>query len=128
MSLAVDTDDLSGISVLGKDEDDLQSGIEIGENVITGTTKYVTGYTGFSGDPALQSGHYLALHAACGDEEGVTYTFYLTGGIDGPKTLDEDGLMILRMVDPLNQSIVITATKSGKSYTKTWSLRGLTLA
>ena len=51
-----------GVSLLGKELSDLQSGVSVGQDAIAGTLKYVTGYTGFSGDPAEQEGHYLALH------------------------------------------------------------------
>ena len=127
MSLAIDVDDLSGIETLGKSASALQSGIEIGENVITGTVKYVTGYTGFSGDTEEQSGYYIALHADV-DADDAAITLELIGGTHGPKTLDSDGLMVCRLIDPQNQAIRLTATKSGKSVSRTWSLRGLTLA
>ena len=48
--------------MFGKKVNTLQSRIKIeDDNDITGTLKYVTGYTEFSGDPALQSGNFIAL-------------------------------------------------------------------
>lgn len=62
----------SGAEVLGKAVSDLQEDVVVGEDTITGTLKYVTGYTGFSGDPALQEGNYLALSYANGIPTGCT--------------------------------------------------------
>ena len=42
---------------------DLQKDIVVSNGAISGTLKYVTGYTGFSGDTSEQSGHYLCIHA-----------------------------------------------------------------
>lgn len=47
--------------MLGKLAEELQEDIEVTSNSISGTLHYVTGYTGFSSDPELQSGNYLAL-------------------------------------------------------------------
>lgn len=86
----------------------------------------MTGYTGFSSLPAEQSGHYLALHAAS-DIEGATLTAELVGGVHGPVTLDEDGIVIFRVTSNA-QRVRFTASKDG--YTtgvKTLELTGLTL-
>lgn len=48
--------------MFGKKVNTLQSRIKIeDDNAITGTLKFVEDYTGFSGDPALQSGNFIAL-------------------------------------------------------------------
>lgn len=48
--------------MFGKKVNTLQSRIKIeDDNDITGTLKFVEDYTGFSGDPALQSGNFIAL-------------------------------------------------------------------
>ena len=107
---------------------DLQSGIIVGEDGITGTVKHVTGYTGFSGDVSEQSGNYLVLHCAVPDVAGVTISTELIGGVHGPVTLDDDGLIIYRVTSN-TQSIKVTATKTGwPPVVKTFSLSGLTLA
>ena len=127
MSLSVDADIAAGTDLLGKVVADLQSGITVGENAITGTLKYVTGYTGFSGDAAEQKGNYLALHAASSGADSITLE--LIGGVSGrgEVTLDGDGLMIIR-ISNLNQQVKIRAYKNGVvANSRLYSLAGLTL-
>lgn len=86
--------------------------------------KYVDDYTGYSGDPDLQEGNYLALHASA--DEGATITAELIGGTGGAKTLDSDGLVIARV--PSNAtSIRFVATKGTVTQTKTLNLVSLVL-
>ena len=113
--------------MLGKSVSDLQSDIEVGANAITGTLKYVTGYTGFSGDPDEQQGNYLVFH--CESEDADSITVELVGGVSGrgEVTLDSDGLMIARISDT-SQKILVRAYKDGVvGNIKTYSLAGLTL-
>lgn len=115
-----------GVSLLGKNLDDLQSGVGVGGSDITGTLKYVTGYTGFSGDPAEQQGNYIALHIDT-DAEDSTITVELIGGEHGPVTLDSDRTIIIRIKNK-SQKIKITASKDGyPTVEKTYTLAGLTL-
>ena len=87
--------------------------------------KYVTGYTGFSGDPAEQSGHYLVIHSEATD--GAVITAEVIGGDHGPVTLDEDGILIAR-IKSTDQKLRFTATKNGLNTTvKTYDLTGLVL-
>lgn len=114
--------------LLGKAASDLQQDIVIGSGKITGKLKYVTGYTGFSGDPAEQSGNYLAL--LCESDEADAITVELVGGNVGhPVTLDSDGLIVIRITDKSSQSIRIVASKDGsKIAERTYALDGLTVA
>ena len=48
-------------NLLGKLVSDLQTNVVVGETAITGTLKYVLGYTAVSEVPAEQEGHFLAL-------------------------------------------------------------------
>lgn len=115
-----------GVSLLGKELDDLQSGVSVGGSDITGTLKYVTGYTGFSGDPAEQQGNYLVLHIDT-DVEGATIQAELIGGKHGPVTLDSDRTLITRISNK-SQKIKITASKEGyPTVSKTYTLAGLKL-
>lgn len=107
VSIASDTD------LLGKVVSDLQSDIEIGENEITGTLKHVTDYTGFSGEPELQSGNFLVLHITTND--GAPISVELIGGKYGPATLDEDGIIILRIANK-GQRVKITSGSMTKEY------------
>ena len=114
--------------MLGKSVSDLQSGITVGTNEITGTLKYVTGYTGFSGDTSEQSGNYLALHCTAG-ETADSITVEFIGGVSGRGeiTLDEDGIIILR-VSNNDQKVRVRAYKDGLvANVKTYSLADLVL-
>ena len=127
MSLSVDADIAAGTDLLGKSVSDLQSGITVGENAITGTLKYVTGYTGFSGDAAEQKGNYLAFHSASTGADSITVE--LIGGTSGrgEVTLDGDGIMIAR-ISNINQKIKVRAYKNGVvANSRLYSLAGLTL-
>jgi hypothetical protein len=82
----------------------------------------VTGYTGFSGDPAEQSGNYLALHATADD--GAVIQAKLQGSPLDWVTLDEDGIIISRLHD--NSGIIqFRATKGGVTQEITLSLFGV---
>lgn len=100
----------------------MQSGVIVGDSAITGTLKYVSDYTGFSGDPELQSGNYLVIHSTA-NVEGATITVTVTN----PVTLDADGIAVLRIADKDTQTVTVTASKEGyESTTKVFTLSGLT--
>ena len=86
--------------------------------------KYVDDYTGFSGDPELQSGNYLALHIEVPNVPDVTIEVTVTN----PVILDDDGLVVLRIADKSTQTITVVASKDGcESVTKVYSLNRLTV-
>lgn len=85
----------------------------------------MTDYTGFSGDPELQSGNYLALK--CSAVEGATVKVELLGGVGGEVELDADMNIVLRITDKDTQSVKVTGTKGSVTETKTFSLAGLTV-
>ena len=118
---------LSGsVDLLGKTADDLQTGVEVSNGAITGTLKYVTGYTGFSGDAEEQEGNFLALKVTAVD--GCTITVELINGTVGhPVTLDSDGMIVLRIADKSTQSVEVVATKDSISEVQRFTLTGLTL-
>mgnify|MGYP003296264108 CR=1 FL=1 len=132
MGLAVDTD--IAVSLLGKAITDLQSDIVIHddkiantEETISGTLKYVEGYTGFSGDVALQSGHYIALHIDLAEDTDNTITVQIIGGDDDAVTLDNDGIFI-GYIKNNRQKIKIVAKSEGHGdVTKIYNLSGLVL-
>lgn len=112
--------------LLGKNASELQNAIRINDlDEIRGQVKYVTGYTGYSGDVELQSGNYLALHFAT--DAGTTTTVELIGGTTGPSTLDSDGLCVFRLANK-QQKIRVVSTKDDVTTTKIYSLKYLTLA
>lgn len=114
-----------GVDLLGKDAEDLQENVAIANGSVTGTLKYVTGYTGFSGDVAEQSGNYLAIKV---EAVADSITVELVGGTLGhPVTLDSDGMIVLKIADTSTQSITVVATKGNVSETHNLSISGLTL-
>ena len=117
--LTVDTDVSASEDLFGKTIDDLQTGVTIGENSITGTLKFVDDYTGFSSDPAMQSGNYLVIHCTVNDSTPITVE--VVGGTSGPRQLDADGIIVLRIADKDTQSVKVVAG----SVTKTYSLTEL---
>lgn len=59
-------------SILGKTDTDLQENVEISDDgKVTGKSKYVKGFTGFSSNPELQNGNYLALKIAEAETKDV---------------------------------------------------------
>ena len=102
----------------------MQSGVTISDGAITGTLKYVTGYTGFSGAAAEQEGNYLAVKATATD--GAVITAEVIGGDHGPVTLDDDGILIARIKNT-GQALRFRATTEAGTQTIVYSLSGLTL-
>ena len=128
MGLTADANIDPALDLLGKVVGDLQSGVVVDNmnHTITGTLNYVTGYTGFSGDPAEQSGNYLALHFAT-TEENTTITVRIVGSQNPPTTLDPDGINIFRIKNR-NQQIQVVATKDGEETANAvYTIRGVTL-
>ena len=124
--MSVDADISASEDFWGKGVADLQENIEIEDNAITGTLKYVDDYSSAFGT-GEDSGNYLALHCAVPDVEGVTITAEVVNGTHGPVTLDEDGLVVLRIADKSLQTIKIVASKEGyESVTKVYDLSDLT--
>lgn len=111
----------------GKTAADLQENVAISGREITGTLKLVTDYTGFSSATDEQSGNYLALHVTQ-EPEDATVTVELIGGKNGAVELDDDGLIVLKIADTAKQSVKVTVTNGEDTATKTYSLKGLTLA
>ena len=99
--------------MLGKYVTDLQEDVTIGSDAICGTLHYVTGYTGFSGDPEEQEGNYLALHFE--DDDATSISVKVIGSDYGPVTLDEDGLLVVRIRD-VATGIDVWTVKDGVTY------------
>lgn len=91
--------------------EDLQSDIVIEDDAISGTSLYVTDYTGFSEDVEEQSGNYLALHCTA-EVEGATITARVVGSEQDPVTLDDDGIVILRLTEDAT-GVEFSASKAG---------------
>ena len=112
------TDVNVGVSedLLGKVIGDLQENVQVLTDEITGTLKYVTGYTGFSGDVSEQSGHYLVLHNTTNGDEDIYVE--LIGGVHGPVKLDSDGIIIIRIANK-EQKVKVTSGLATKVYSLT---------
>lgn len=122
MGLSADLDIAADEDLFGKVISDLQENVAISDNAISGTLKYVSDYTGFSSDVALQSGNYIALHFAVPEVDDVTITVTVTN----PVVLDDDGIVVLRIADKDSQTITVVASKEGyESVTKVYDLNGL---
>ncbi len=125
--LSIDADIAAATDLLGKSVTDLQSDVEIGEFGVTGTLKYATGYTGFSGEAAEQEGNYLVLHFEVEDEPTAVLRVRHTKGVHTDwATLDSDGILILRLEDQA-QEVIVEATLGNLKATKSVSLHGLVL-
>jgi len=113
-------------TILGKLVSSLQNNINVSDTGITGTLKYVTGYTGYSSDPAEQNGNFLALKFSA--PTGATTTIELLGGTTGVKTLDSDMNAVVRITNKRSQKIkVVSTTSGGDKLTKVLDLSLLTL-
>lgn len=124
----VNTNVAADYDLFGKVIGDLQSDIVVDDSGITGTLKYVTGYTGFSDDTELQSGNYIVLKCKTPNLSTETITVEVVNGFSGAKPLDDDGIAVLRIADKDTQSIRFIATRAGlTTWTKTYSLTGLTV-
>lgn len=100
----------------------------VGDSEITGTLKYVTGFTGFSGDAEKQSGNYLALSFEADDDATVTVTFGNAQTTPSPTVLEPgDRDCVFRISDKSKQTISVKVEKDEHVIEKTYGLSGLTL-
>ena len=122
--LVVDAAIGASVDLLGKYVGDLEEDIVVSNGSISGTLKYVTEYTGFSGDPEEQEGNYLALYYRVPDVEGVTIKVTTN---TSTVTLDPDGLHIIRIKSGVvGRKITVTASKEGyKSIKRVYALDNL---
>lgn len=126
--MTVDANVPASEDLFGKVVSDLQSNVSVGASGITGTLKYVSNYTGFSSKTSEQSGNYLAIHCTVPSANDATITVEVVNGTAGERTLEADGLIVLRIADKTTQSIRVKAKKTGlDTVTKTFNLTGLTL-
>ena len=124
--LDVEPEDATSV-ILGKAVSALQTGVVVNDKFIKGTLHYVTDYTGFSQNEALQSGNYLALKFDVSD--GATTTVQLIGAVDNPNpvTLDSDKNIVLRITDKNKQKIKVVTVLGDDTISKVFSLSGLEL-
>ena len=107
-SIGADTD------LFGKVVSDLQENVTVSAEGVSGTLKYIDDYSSAYGS-GENSGYYLVLHCTTPGVEGATITSEVIGGVHGPVTLDEDGIVISRITDKDTQTIEVVAYKDGES-------------
>ena len=112
-----------GTNKYGKDISDLQDGITIGGDEISGTLNHVTDFGNFSSIVSEQEGNFLALEIS--SDNGETITTEVVNGTHGPVTVD-DGFCIYRITDKDTQKIKITVSKGDQSKVVQYGLTGLT--
>lgn len=80
--------------LLGKTAADLQKDISVDGLKVSGTSNYVTEYTGWSSVDTDQEGNYIALKLTTDSEEDITVKM-----TDGNKTvtLDKDGILVWKL-------------------------------
>ena len=112
----------------GKEVDDLQSNIEIneGSQQIVGTLRYVTGYTGYSGDVEKQSGNYLALDVSATPAEAKIYIDIIGGDSEGNPVEIDDGYVVVRVANR-NQKIRLKTVNGDNVIERVYGLGSLKL-
>lgn len=110
-ALAMDFDIAADTDLLGKFVTDLQADMAVdGQGKVTGTSKWVTGYTGFSGKKAEQKGNYAAFHISVGDLVIGTSVSVKVNNV----SLDPDGLFVMRFKDGVKTGkAIVTAFADG---------------
>lgn len=115
-------------TVFGKAVNTLQTGVKVVGNDVTGTIMYVTGFTGFSGDPELQSGNYLALSFDTDPTaDKVTVELVNAKTNHGPQALDSDKDICVRITDKELQYLEVKAYKGREVTTRVLKLDQLVL-
>ena len=107
----------------GKKADEIQEGIEVGEDSISGNLKYLLDFSEFSSVLTEQEGNFLALKIS--SNEGAVITTEIVNGTHGPVIVG-DGICVYRITDKDTQSIKITTAKNDESETVIYSLTDLT--
>lgn len=112
------------VDLFGKTVNDLQSGVSISNNTISGDLKYIADYTSAGYD--MTNGTNFVVTKATPTAEGNTIEVTLDGVT---KTLDEDGILITQMNEARkSMSITYTEKADGETVdTYTLALSGLTL-
>ena len=111
-----------GTNKYGKDISDLQDGITIEGDEISGTLKYTKDFVKAFGEDE-KDGNFLALEIS--SDNGETITTEVVNGTHGPVTVD-DGFCIYRITDKDTQKIKITVSKGDQSKVVQYGLTGLT--
>ena len=119
-----------GVTILGTAVSELQSGVTVSGNNVSGTLAYKEGYTGFSSDPSLQEGNYLALQWAA-PAAGITSVRVGLDpsaiGMDLVETINDPDHNGVFRVTNTSQKFKIVQSNGTHTRTQVLDLSGLTL-
>lgn len=107
----------------------LQNGITVSGTSITGELLYKEDYTGFSSDPALQSGNYIALQWSA-PAAGITSCLVgldPSAGSGLVETINDPDHNGVFRISNTSQVFKIVQSDGVHTHTQTFSLAGLTL-
>lgn len=97
---------------LGKNGSELQEGVEIGaDGKVTGKSKYVKGFTGFSSNPEEQNGNYLALKI-----NEATQSKKVRVKLNTETDLTDDGIIVFRLDEQTIHQPVIVYIDGKEAY------------
>lgn len=113
--------------MLGKAVSTLQSNVAISDSkVVSGNLEYITDYTGFSSDPALQSGNFIALHWSNPEARVTSLKVGIVPSSIGADLVecinDTDRNGVFRVTDPATQKIRIVQSDGTTTRTDDYLL------
>lgn len=108
---------------------DLQSNVKVtGNRAISGRLKYVTDYTGFSGNPEMQKGNFLAVKFSDLDPDATSVKVGIEPGtplVDIIPDPDKNG--VFRILNPATNKLVVESSDGTNTKKQVFDLSGLTL-
>lgn len=118
----------SSASLFGKKTTDLQANLDVGtDNKFTGKLLYVTDYTGISDNANEQEGNYLAINVTVNDAD-ATIDVELLGGTSPLCKSAGSGNWVMRVTNPISQTVKISAISGRDSTTRMYGLDELEIA
>lgn len=125
MTVNVDANIGADEDLSGKIVSDLQEGISIGPDGVSGTLKYVADYSS-AFESGENSGNYLAIRCSTPGVEDATIE--VTSSDESPVVFDaETDIAVCRIADKSTQTIEVVAYKDDQSDSVTLDLSQLTL-
>lgn len=103
----------TAVDLFGKNCDDLQEDIAIANGSITGTLKYVTGYTGFSSKAKEQKGNFIALKVTNATADEIYVGLSPSASGKELNKLDEDGMIVLQVTNKDTQVVRVETVTDG---------------
>ena len=103
----------TAVDLFGKNCSDLQEDIAIANGSITGTLKYVTGYTGFSSKAKEQKGNFIALKVTNATADEIYVGLSPSASGKELNKLDEDGMIVLQVTNKDTQVVRVETVTDG---------------